>query len=75
MASRRKNPLYGDNYYEGTGMQDMRYIPKYLLTFIQFSLWTKMTNRATIIGFNKSKVGLNRSANIKIMIAHTIIFL
>lgn len=24
------NPLYGDNYYEGTGAQDLRYIPKYL---------------------------------------------
>ena len=24
------NPLYGDNYYEGTGTQDLRYIPKYL---------------------------------------------
>ena len=30
MAGRRKNPLHGDNYYEGTGMQDMRYIDKYL---------------------------------------------
>ena len=27
---RKRNPLFGDNYYEGTGMQDLRYIPKYL---------------------------------------------
>tara|TARA_R100001244_G_scaffold76924_1_gene61005 strand:+ start:68 stop:691 length:624 start_codon:yes stop_codon:yes gene_type:complete len=27
---RKRNPLYGDNYYEGTGMQDLRHIPKYL---------------------------------------------
>ena len=27
---RKRNPLFGDNYYEGTGMQDLRHIPKYL---------------------------------------------
>ena len=27
---RKRNPLFGDNYYEGTGMQDLRYIPRYL---------------------------------------------